>query len=97
MRITYSPRAAVDLAEIGDYIAQHNPHAAVAVERRIRTIVELIARFPLTGRMIEERIAVRVMPLGNYPYRIFYMTADDELIVLHIRHSAREPLDPNQF
>ena len=94
MRIAYSPRAVTDLAEIGDYLAERNPNAAAAVEQRIRTIVELIALFPASGRMLEERTAVRVIPLGNYPYRIFYTTSGDELIILHIRHGAREPVDP---
>jgi plasmid stabilization system protein ParE len=97
VRIAYSPRAVTDLAEIGDYLAERNPRAATAVEQRIRTIVELITRFPASGRVLEERTAVRVIPLGNYPYRIFYTTAGDEMIILHIRHGAREPIDPNQL
>lgn len=97
MRIVYSPRAVTDLAEIGDYLAERNPRTAAAVEQRIRTIVELIARFPASGRVLEERTAVRVIPLGNYPYRIFYTAAGDEMIILHIRHGAREQIDPSQL
>ena len=66
MRIAYGPKAVTELANIGDYISQQNPGAATAVERRIRTIVELIAHFPASGRTLEERPDVRVIPLGNY-------------------------------
>jgi plasmid stabilization system protein ParE len=97
VRIAYSPRAVADLAEIGDYLAERNPNAAAAVEQRIRTIVELIALFPASGRLLEERTAVRVIPLGNFPYRIFYTTSGDEVIILHIRHGAQAPIDPSEL
>ncbi|HBH42276.1 MAG TPA: type II toxin-antitoxin system RelE/ParE family toxin, partial [Rhizobiales bacterium] len=50
MRITYSPRAVIDLAEIGRYLAERSPSGAAAVEKRMRTVVELIAQFPASGR-----------------------------------------------
>ena len=65
MRITYSPRAITDLADIGDYLAERSPSGAVAVEQRIRTVVELITHFPASGRMVQARPAVSVIPLGN--------------------------------
>jgi plasmid stabilization system protein ParE len=71
--------------------------AAVSVERRIRTIVELIAQFPSSGRMLEERPGIRVIPLGNYPYKIFYAVAGGELIILHVRHGARESIEPGEL
>jgi toxin ParE1/3/4 len=97
VRIAYSPRAVTDLADIGDYLSEQNPAAATAVERRIRTIVELIAHFPASGRTLEERPDVRVIPLGSYPYRFFYTVSGGELIILHIRHSSREPVDPGEL
>ena len=39
--------------------------------------------------MVVARPAVRVIPLGWYPFLIFYKTMDDELIILHNRHAAR--------
>jgi plasmid stabilization system protein ParE len=97
VRITYSPRAVADLAGIGDYLYERNPWAAAAVERRIRTIVELAGQFPASGRTLEQRSIVRVIPLGNYPYLVFYTVSGEELIILHIRHSAREPIEPDEF
>ena len=97
MRVAYSPRAVTDLAKIGYYLAEQNPAAAAAVEQRIRIIVELAALFPASGRMLEGRTRVRVLPLGMYSYRIFYTVSENELVVLHIRHSAREPVDPGEL
>jgi plasmid stabilization system protein ParE len=46
---------------------------------------------------LEQRPAVRVIPLGRYPYLIFYTIAEDELIILHVRHGARKPVDPGSL
>ena len=93
----YSPRAVTDLAPVGDYLSERNPAAAVSVERRIRAVVERIALFPASGRILEERTDIRVIPRGNYPYRIFYTDTGAELIVLHITHSARESIEPGEL
>jgi plasmid stabilization system protein ParE len=67
------------------------------LEQRIRMVVELVAHFPGSGRRLEQRPSVSVIPLGNYPYRIFYTVSGDEVTILHIRHSARKPLDPDEL
>ena len=41
--------AVSDLAAIGDYLSERNPAAATSVERRIRAVVDLVARFPASG------------------------------------------------
>ena len=43
-------------------------------------VVELAGQFPASGRTLEQRSIVRVIPLGNYPYSIFYTVSGDELI-----------------
>jgi plasmid stabilization system protein ParE len=40
---------------------------------------------------VEQRREVRAVPVIRYPYRIFYVVTDDEVQILHIHHSAREP------
>jgi plasmid stabilization system protein ParE len=94
VKVVYSPRAARDLAEIGNYLSERSSSGAAAVEHRVRTVIDLIARFPASGRRLEQRPSVSVIPLGNYPYLIFYTTSDRQLSILHIRHAARTPADP---
>jgi addiction module RelE/StbE family toxin len=97
VKVTYSPRAIADLGEIADYLTARSPSGAHAVEQRIHKTVALLAEFPGAGRAVEQRPAVRVMPLGRYPYLIFYTISDDELIVLHVRHGARRPVEPKRL
>jgi toxin ParE1/3/4 len=33
------------------------------------------------------------VPLGRYPYKIFYRVADDTVQILHIHHAAQPPWD----
>jgi plasmid stabilization system protein ParE len=34
------------------------------------------------------------VPILRYPHVIFYRIADNELLILHIRHTSRRPIDP---
>ena len=46
MRVRYSKGAIADLIGIADYIREHNPRAAEAVEKRIRRQSTSSRRFP---------------------------------------------------
>ncbi len=94
MKIGYSPRAISDLA---DYLTERSPQGASAVERRIREVVDRLAEFPRMGRELAQRSGVRIMPLGRYPYLIFYAALENELVVLHVRHASRKPLEHDEL
>jgi plasmid stabilization system protein ParE len=97
VKLRYSPRARRDLAEIADYLTARSPKGALSVERSIRKTVDLVAAFPGAGRRFDQRPTVRVMPLGRYPYLVFYTLRDDEIVILHVRHGARKPIDPSRL
>jgi plasmid stabilization system protein ParE len=92
MRVVYTAAALRDLEEIADWLAVHYPAIAPAVELRIRAAVARIGRWPDSARRSAKRSGVRVVPVGRYPYRIFYRVAD-AVEILHIHHSARAPWD----
>jgi toxin ParE1/3/4 len=97
MKVRFSPRAVADLTGIADYLAARNRQAARGVEGRIREVLDRLTEFPAMGRTLAQRPAVRVMPLGRYPYLNFYTAVDEELLVLHIRHGAQKPLGPAEL
>ena len=90
MKVRYTPRAIADIEDIHAYIADRNPQASVAVVARIKQAIEGLGDFPGMGRMTE-RGNVRVLPVGRYPYLIFYRigVAVDEIVIIHVRHGAR--------
>ena len=46
MKIVYTAAALDDLNEIGDWLSEHYPAVAPAVERRIHNVIARIAQWP---------------------------------------------------
>ena len=91
MNVVWTTEALRDLNDIAEYLARHYPQVAPATEARIRAVVARIGRWPRSARQSAGRPGVRVIPLGPYPYKIFYRVEQDSVEILHIRHAAREP------
>ena len=89
MRIRYAPRARNDIVHIHQYVAAHNPNAAVAVVRRIRTTARLLGRHPGLGRQTQID-DVRVIGVGRYPYLVYYRIDDDAVTIIHVRDARRD-------
>jgi toxin ParE1/3/4 len=95
MRVRYTPRAFSDLEDIRNYIHQHNPIAAQRVVTVIERIVGRLGDFPESGQRSDE-LDVRVVYATRYPYRIYYRIVADDLLILHIRHAARQTLESGE-
>ncbi|KIZ41787.1 MULTISPECIES: type II toxin-antitoxin system RelE/ParE family toxin [Rhodopseudomonas] len=93
MKVVYTDQALRDLDAIADWLTAHYPKVAPAVGRRIRSVVAHIARWPASARRSAGRPDVRVVPLGRYPYLIFYRVTADTVEILHIHHAARQRPD----
>ena len=93
MKVVYTDEALDDLDAIANWLIVHYPAVAPAVERRIRSILAHIARWPESSRRSAKRPGVRVVALGRYPYKIFYRVTGDTIEILHIHYAARQPWD----
>lgn len=92
MKAHFSRRALLDLAKLGrDSRSAFGPTVALALEAHIRKIVARLEALPRSAHPVAERPGVRVVPLGKYPYKIFYEIGDGSIEILHIRHSSRRP------
>lgn len=92
MNVAYAPRAAADLARIAAYSRKEfGPAVAGALETFIRATIARLALVPESGQRVPQRPGVRVVPLVRYPFKIFYTTRNDAIIILHVRHAARRP------
>ena len=89
MKLRFAPRARADIADIHQYIAQHNVAAATAVVLQIRATSQLLARHPGLGRETDIS-GVRVLPTARYPYLVYHRVLRDQLIVIHIRDGRRD-------
>jgi plasmid stabilization system protein ParE len=70
------------------YIDERNAQRAANVKRAIRKVIELIGQFPHGGSSIGEE-EVRVVPVGHYPYAVYWLVTRREAVILHIRHTPR--------
>jgi toxin ParE1/3/4 len=93
MKARWSETALVELESIFAYIHERNRTASIAVVERIEALISLLEDFPTMGHVTDEN-EVRVLSVVRYPFLIFY-TIDavaDEVVILHVRHGAQEPL-----
>jgi toxin ParE1/3/4 len=92
MKVEYSNRALADLRKIAaDSRKAFGDSVAGALERRIRVIIDLISRDPLSAPELEQRPGVHAVLLSRYPFKIFYRVLDDRIRIQHIRHTSRRP------
>lgn len=77
------------MEEIRDYLLPRNLQGAENVRRSIEATIDFLAAFPALGRNTDI-VNVRVMSVFRYPYLVYHAVQGDELVVLHIRHTARD-------
>jgi plasmid stabilization system protein ParE len=91
MRLRFTKQATENLREIGDYLKERNPAAALRVRAAIYTGLENLILFPFVGRRqtIEN---VRKFVIQKYPYLVYYAVdeAAGEIVILSVKHAARE-------
>jgi toxin ParE1/3/4 len=69
MKLHFTPRAAQDLANIGDYIRERNPQAALRVRAAILESLQNLVLFPQVGRQ-QKVEGVRKLVTRHYPYLV---------------------------
>lgn len=90
MRLRYTPQALVELDQVLTEIAELSPQGARRIQQRIQTLVDLLIAYPSSGQLTSLAPMRRLMATP-YPYLIFYLVANDEVVVTGIRHGARDP------
>ena len=92
MKLGYAPRALRDLESIAAFLAHRSPSGAKDVLAAIKSSIDALTAFPEMAPAVDNA-GHRRLPVLRYPYAVFYRIAADELLILHIRHTSRRPLD----
>ncbi|MFG1378583.1 type II toxin-antitoxin system RelE/ParE family toxin [Xanthobacter autotrophicus] len=90
MKLRFTARALADIAAIAAHIKRDSPAAADRALAAIEAATERLLRFPHLGRPTDEA-DVRELHVARWPYLIYYLTAGEEIILLHVRHAAQRP------
>ena len=56
----------------------------------------MIAKRPKLGTPTDGSKFLRSVLVGRYQYRIHYSLGTEEVTIIHIRHTAREPWSPRE-
>ena len=90
MRIRYTPRAFADREAIFDYIEKRSPKGALGVKQAIENSIKRLEDFPYSAPASDE-LDIRELIVPRRPYKVYYRVVEDEVWIVHIRHSARRP------
>ena len=88
MKLRYTPRAKLDLAEIHDYIAQENSQAARRVILLNRKSAETLPQNPQIGR-VGRIFGTRELTVVRFPFMLAYRIESEEIQILAVVHTAR--------
>jgi addiction module RelE/StbE family toxin len=89
LRLSYTPEALAELDEVLGYLTEHSPRGARRVHQRLQAMIGFVARHPYAGTELRGR-GMRRIAVVPYPYLVFYRVEDDEVIVIGVRHAARD-------
>jgi plasmid stabilization system protein ParE len=90
VRPRYTPRALAELDEILTFIKERSPQGAQHVQARIQSITNLLIEHPKSGQAASNP-NLRRIAAAPYPYLIFYKVTKEEIVIIAVRHSARNP------
>lgn len=87
-QVVYSPVALGDLERLFEFLAEHDPKAAVNSMQAVRSAVEILANHPLVGRVRDGEVRELVISYGASGYLALYryVAIDGIVRVLGIRH-----------
>lgn len=85
--VIWSDEAVGNLSDILEYVEAFNPMAAGRLADRLVAAAHSLEDFPHKGREVGK--GVRQLAL-IYPYLIRYRVEEDAVIILRIRHGARQ-------
>ena len=89
MKYRLLPQAVVDLENIGDYIASHDPSAAVRLVDALQRRWDLLTLHPFSGAPRDDIApAIRHLVVGDY--LTLYRVGDDAIEIVRVLHGKRK-------
>ena len=87
-QIVYSGNALANLERVFEFLAEHEPQAALGAARSIVEAIETLSNHPLIGRTIAGELRELVISYGKTGYIALYrfLPAQDQVRILAIRH-----------
>lgn len=90
MRVRFTPQALAELDGVLGHVAARSPQGARRVGERVRAALDALAGQPGMGERTSNP-RLRRLVLRPYPYLLFYEAREAEVVVIGLRHGARDP------
>lgn len=92
MRLRYAPTALAEVDELLAYLSERSPQGARRVGASIRKAEQTLIDHPHIGQATTARPPiVRRYLIQPFPYVLFYEASDTEIMIIGVRHAARDP------
>lgn len=88
MRVRWTEAAVNDLAQVADYLREHNPRYALSTVREIYESIRSLRSFPNRGRL-GRKPGTRELVFVRLPYVVVYQVQLEAVEVLRIWHAAQ--------
>lgn len=88
-KLIWSPKAAADLEDICEYISKDSEYYARVFAQKVMLLAEMIAYFPMTGRVVPEYKREDIRERIFQRYRIVYRLKPGTVEIAAIVHGAR--------
>ena len=87
-QIVYSESALANLERVFEFLAEHEPQAALGAARSMVEAIETLSNHPLIGRTIAGELRELVISYGKTGYIALYrfLPLQDQVRILAIRH-----------
>ena|SRR5215831_2915149 len=95
MRVRYTLQAQSDLDSIYTYLDRCSPASAQSVKNLIERRISQLADFPFIAPKTSES-GIYQLTIVQYPYKVYYEIEENEVRILHIRDSRRQPWKPTR-
>jgi len=87
--IDWLPLASANRFEQLDYIAQHNPLAAISQDEQIEHQVDMLMQHPQMGRPGRKK-GTRELVISRTPFVVVYRVKGDKIQIIRILHSSQK-------
>ncbi len=94
MKIRFTDAAQSSYAAAVDYLLEHNLFAAERFVTEVDAALERVRRFPESGPVIREDPSGPFRQFLVKPYRFFYRTNGDVVLVVAVWHGAQQAMRP---
>ena len=89
MRIKFHPHARAELRDARNWYFERSPLSAIAFAQTVENALSRIKEAPNTFPLADH--GTRKFVLQRFPFNIFYLTRETEIVIVAVAHQKRRP------